>query len=101
MKKIMLMMAIIAGVAFTTQSVVALSMVSGIERVNQDEFVKIEVKDLPQTVTEAVLKANEGSTIKEAYVAGVDAEKKFKVIITDKEGQDVTLILNENGEFLS
>ncbi|MDD4514505.1 hypothetical protein [Massilibacteroides sp.] len=101
MKKIVLMMAIIAGVAFTTQSVVALSMVSGIERVNQDEFVKIEVKDLPQTVTEAVLKANEGSTIKEAYVAGVDAEKKFKVIITDKEGQDVTLILNENGEFLS
>lgn len=101
MKKVILMMAIIAGVAFTSQSVQAISVVSGIENVNQDEFAKMEVKDLPQAVTDAVLKANEGSTINDAFVAGADAEKKYKVIITNSEGQEVTLILNEKGEFIS
>ena len=101
MKKIVLMLAVVAGVAFATQSVQALPVVSGIESVNQDEYTKIEIQDLPQAVTDAVLKANEGSTIKEAYVAGVDAEKKFKVVITNKENEDVTVILNEKGEFLS
>lgn len=101
MKKIVLMMAIVAGVAFATQSVQALPVVSGIESVNQDEYTQIELKDLPQAVSEAVLKANEGSTIKAAYVAGADAEKKFKVVITDSEGNEATVILNEKGEFLS
>lgn len=101
MKKVILMMAIMAGVGFATQSVQALPLVSGIEVVNQDEFVEIELKDLPQAVADAVLKSNEGATINKAYTAGVDAEKKFKVIITNKDGEEVTLILNANGELIS
>lgn len=101
MKKIVLMMAIAAGVAFTSQAMQVTPASSGIEVVNQDEFAKIELKDLPQPVAEAVLKANEGATIKEAYVAGADAEKKYKVIITNQAGEEVTLLLNEKGEFIS
>lgn len=101
MKKIVLMLAVIASGAFAVQGVQALPMVSGIEIVNEDEFVEIDVKDIPATVLEAIQKNNEGSTISKAFVAGADAEKKFKVILTDSEGQEVTLILNENGEILS
>lgn len=100
MKKIVLMMAIMASVAFSAQTIQALPMISGIESVNQDEYAEIEVKDLPKAVVEAVLKSNEGSTINKAYVAGADADKKYKVIITNSEGSEVTLILNENGEFI-
>lgn len=101
MKKIVLMMAVVASIAFTSQSVQAMPTVAGVEVVNQDEFVKIELSELPGAVTKAVLEANEGATIKEAYVAGAEAEKKFKVVITNQAGEEATLLLSENGEYIS
>ncbi|MDD2436264.1 MAG: hypothetical protein PHG27_03300 [Massilibacteroides sp.] len=101
MKKIVLMFAILAGVAFTVQNADALTVVQSVENVNQDEFVKIEVKDLPQLVVDAVLKANEGATIKEAFVSGTDADKKFKVVAVSAEGEELTLIFNGKGEIIS
>lgn len=64
----------------------------------QVEFTKIDVKDLPQAVVDAVAKGNEGSTTKEAFVADKPEGKVFKVVIVTKDGEEVTLLLNEKGE---
>lgn len=59
---------------------------------------KIEVKDLPEAVTQAITKSYEDATIKEAYVAEKETGKVYKVIITTKDAQEVTVLLNEKGE---
>ena len=64
----------------------------------QDEYTKIEVKDLPEAVTQAITKSYEAATIKEAYVAEKETGKVYKVIITTKDAQEVTVLLNEKGE---
>ena len=72
MKKIVLMVAVVACVAFASQGVQASTVQVSVENVMQDDFVKIEVKELPQAVQDAIAKSYEGSTVKEAYVAGAD-----------------------------
>lgn len=62
------------------------------------EFVKMDAATLPQAVVDALAKDNEGSTIKEAFVAEKPEGKVFKVVITTKDGQEVTALLNEKGE---
>ena len=51
----------------------------------QDEYTKVEVKDLPEAVAQAIAKSYEGATIKEAYVAEKETGKVYKVILTTKE----------------
>jgi hypothetical protein len=50
MKKIVLMVAVVACVAFASQGVQASAVQVSVENVMQDDFVKIEVKELPQAV---------------------------------------------------
>ena len=50
MKKIVLMVAVVACVAFASQGVQASTVQVSVENVMQDDFVKIEVKELPQAV---------------------------------------------------
>ena len=76
MKKIVLMVAVVACVAFASQGVQASTVQVSVENVMQDDFVKIEVKELPQAVQDAIAKSYEGSTVKEAYVAGADGGRK-------------------------
>ena len=64
----------------------------------QDEFTKIEMKDLPEAVTQTIAKTYEGSSIKEAFVAEKESGKVYKVIVTTKEAKDVTVLMNEKGE---
>ena len=64
----------------------------------QDEYTKVEVKDLPEAVAQAIAKSYEGATIKEAYVAEKETGKVYKVILTTKDAQEVTVLLNEKGE---
>ena len=92
MKKIVLMVAVVACVAFASQGVQASAV--------QDDFVKIEVKELPQAVQDAIAKSYEGSTVKEAYVAGADGAKKYKVVLVDKDQKEQTVVLNEKGEVI-
>lgn len=99
MKKIVLMVAVVACVAFASQGVQATVQVS-VENVMQDDFVKIEVKELPQAVQDAITKSYEGSTVKEAYVAGADGAKKYKVVLVDKDQKEQTVVLNEKGEVI-
>lgn len=55
-------------------------------------------KELPEAVAQAVAKNYEGATIKEAYVAEKESGKVYKVILTTKDSQEVTVLMNEKGE---
>ena len=45
-----------------------------------------------------MLQNYEGATIKEAYVAEKESGKVYKVILTNKDSQEVTVLMNEKGE---
>ena len=47
---------------------------------------------------QAIAKSYEDATIKEAYVAEKETGKVYKVILTTKDAQEVTVLLNEKGE---
>ena len=64
----------------------------------QDEFIKIDAKELPDVVMNALAKSYEGASIKEAYVAAKETGKVYKVIIITKDAQEVTVLMNEKGE---
>ena len=72
MKKVLVAVALVMGlgssVAFA-QEVINTTSVEMQAQVPQDEFTKIDVKELPEAVAQAVAKNYEGATIKEAYVA--------------------------------
>lgn len=66
-----------------------------------NEFTPIEVKDLPAAVQEAITKNYAESTIKEAAVENKeDGTKTYKVVLTDKEGTESTVLFSESGEVL-
>lgn len=66
-----------------------------------NDFTPIEVKDLPAAVQEAITKNYAESTVKEAAVeAKEDGTKTYKVVLTDKEGTESTLLFSESGEVL-
>ena len=100
MKKVLVAVALVMGlgssVAFA-QEVINTTSVEMQAQV-QDEFTKIDVKELPEAVAQAVAKNYEGATIKEAYVAEKESGKVYKVILTTKDSQEVTVLMNEKGE---
>ncbi len=101
MKKLFVAVALVMGlgtsVAFANNSMVIES--ETITMIN--DFTPIEVKDLPAAVQEAITKNYAESTIKEAAVeAKEDGTKTYKVVLTDKEGTESTLLFSESGEVL-
>ena len=100
MKKLFVAAALVMGMGttvfasnFNTANVETVVMVN--------DFTPIEVKDLPQTVQDAITKDYADSTIKEASVeAKEDGTKTYKVVLTDKESTESTILLNEKGEVL-
>ncbi|ADV44345.1 hypothetical protein [Bacteroides helcogenes] len=69
---------------------------------SQDEFTKIETKDIPQVILESLGKNYEGAVIKEAFVSERETVKIYKVVLTitkeDQSTDEVTVLLNEKGE---
>lgn len=98
MKKIVLMIAVVACVGFASQSAQALTVKTSVENVAQEEFKKVELKDVPQAVKDAIAKDSEGSSIKEAFVSGADGAKKYKIVILTKDQMEQILFYNEKGE---
>ncbi|WP_178793548.1 hypothetical protein [Bacteroidaceae bacterium] len=99
MKKLFVAVALVMGVgtsvAFANNSMLVESEI--ITMVN--DFTPIEVKDLPAAVQEAITKNYAESTIKEAAVeAKEDGTKTYKVVLTDKEGTESTVLFSESGE---
>ena len=90
MKKVLVAVALVLGLGSSVAFAQEVSNTPAVEtqtQAPQDEYTKIEVKDLPEAVTQAITKSYEDATIKEAYV-----------IITTKDAQEVTVLLNEKGE---
>ena len=101
MKKLFVAVALVMGlgtsVAFANNFMVMES--ETLTMVN--DFNPIEVKDLPAAVQEAITKNYAESTIKEAAVeAKEDGTKTYKIVLTDKEGTESTLLFSESGEVL-
>ena len=101
MKKLFVAVALVMGlgtsVAFANNFMVMES--ETLTMVN--DFTPIEVKDLPAAVQEAITKNYAESTVKEAAVeAKEDGTKTYKVVLTDKEGTESTVLFSESGEVL-
>ena len=105
MKKLFVAAALVMGLgtsaAFADNFMVD-SVTSGVETVMAvNDFTPIEVKDLPAAVQEAITKNYAESTIKEAAVeANEDGTKTYKVVLTDEEGTESTVLFSESGEVL-
>lgn len=101
MKKLIFAVALVMGlgtsVAFAENSMAVMS-----ETVTTiHEFTPIEVKDLPAAVQEALSKDYAESAVKEAAVEEKeDGTKTYKVVLTDKEGTESTVLFSESGEVL-
>ena len=100
MKKLFVAVALVMGlgpsVAFADNF-----MVDSVTITMINDFTPIEVKDLPAAVQEAITKNYAESTIKEAAVkANEDGSKTYKVVLTDKEGTESTVLFSESGEVL-
>ena len=64
-----------------------------------NEFVVIELKDVPQAVQDAVAKNYAGTTIKEAQVKScTEGKKTYKLVLVNAEQMESTVLFNENGE---
>ena len=101
MKKLLVAVALVLGLGSSVAFAQEVSNTPAVEtqtQAPQDEYTKIEVKDLPEAVTQAIAKSYEDDTIKEAYVAEKETGKVYKVILTTKDAQEVTVLLNEKGE---
>lgn len=101
MKKVLVAVALVMGlgssVAFA-QEVINSTSVEMQSQATQGDFTKIESKDLPEAVLQALTKNYEGAAIKEAYVAEKESGKVYKVILTTSDSQEVTVLMNEKGE---
>lgn len=100
MKKFFVAVALVMGLGTTVAF--AENLTSGVETVMAvNDFTPIEVKDLPAAVQEAITKNYAESTIKEAAVeANEDGTKTYKVVLTDEEGTESTVLFSESGEVL-
>ena len=100
MKKLFVAAALVMGLGTTVAF--AENLTSGVETVMAvNDFTPIEVKDLPAAVQEAITKNYAESTIKEAAVeANEDETKTYKVVLTDEEGTESTVLFSESGEVL-
>ena len=67
--------------------------------ITTDEYTQIELKYVPQAITDAVAKNYEGNSIKEAYVkTAEDGIKTYKIILIDGEDTETIVLFNDKGE---
>ena len=105
MKKVLVALAMVMGLGSSVAFAYVVSGTQSVEQtqqVPQDEFTKIEVKDLPQAVVNTLAKDYERATIKEVFVAEKEIGKVYKVVLVltkdDQSAEEVTVLLNEKGE---
>ena len=62
-------------------------------------YTQIELKYVPQAITDAIAKNYKGNTIKEAYIKTAEDETKtYKIILIDGEDTETTVLFNDKGE---
>lgn len=101
MKKLVLAVAFVMGTGVSTVFAGNTLPVASETVTIINDFTPVEVKDLPAAVQEAVTKNYPEATIKEASAeAKEDGTKTYKVVLTDKEGTESTVLFSESGEVL-
>ncbi len=97
MKKLFVAVALVMGLG--TSVAFAENLSRGVDTVTVvNDFTPIEIKDLPQAVQDALKKDYASFTIKEASVEEADDVKTYKVVLVSEEGEESTVLFNENGE---
>jgi len=100
MKKLM-MTAAVAAMIFATANTNAQTQAertpAQMEKSVQEGFQKIEISDIPNTVTEAVEQEFKGASIAEAYM---NKKKEFKLILKTEGAEAKTIYANAEGEWI-
>lgn len=105
MKKVLVALAMVMGLGSSVVFANGTTEAQSVEQTQQnpqDEFTKVEAKDLPQAVVDALGKSYPGAVIKEAFISEKETGKIYKVVLTitkeDQSTEEVTVLLNEKGE---
>ena len=99
MKKLFVAVALVMGLG-TSVVLAGNAWTNNVETVApNDDYTQIELKHVPQAITDAVAKNYEGNSIKEAYVkTAEDGSKTYKIILMDGEETESVVLFNEKGE---
>ena len=98
MKKLFVAVALVMGVGTTVAFAADNQTTAASVAVAVNDFVPVEVDDLPQAVKDTLAK---DYAVKEAAVeANEDGTQTYKVTLTAQDDTEQTVLLSENGEVL-
>lgn len=101
MKKLFVAVALVMGVGTTVAFAVDNQTTAASVAVAVNDFVPVEVDDLPQAVKDTLAKDYADYMVKEAAVeANEDGTQTYKVTLTAQDDTEQTVLLSENGEVL-
>lgn len=101
MKKLFVAVALVMGVGTTVAFAADNQTTTASVAVAVNDFVPVEVDDLPQAVKDTLAKDYADYMVKEAAVeANEDGTQTYKVTLTAQDDTELTVLLSENGEVL-
>lgn len=101
MKKLFVAVALVMGVGATVAFAADNQTTAASVAVAVNDFVPVEVDDLPQAVKDTLAKDYADYMVKEAAVeANEDGTQTYKVTLTAQDDTEQTVLLSENGEVL-
>lgn len=101
MKKLFVAVALVMGVGTTVAFAADNQTTTASVAVAVNDFVPVEVDDLPQAVKDTLAKDYADYMMKEAAVeANEDGTQTYKVTLTAQDDTEQTVLLSENGEVL-
>lgn len=101
MKKLFVAVALVMGVGTTVAFAADNQTTTASVAVAVNDFVPVEVDDLPQAVKDTLTKDYADYMVKEAAVeANEDGTQTYKVTLTAQDDTEQTVLLSENGEVL-
>lgn len=101
MKKLFVAVALVMGVGTTVAFAADNQTTAASVAVAVNDFVPVEVDDLPQAVKDTLEKDYADYMVKEAAVeANEDGTQTYKVTLTAQDDTEQTVLLSENGEVL-
>ena len=101
MKKLFVAVALVMGVGTTVAFAADNQTTAASVAVAVNDFVPVEVDDLPQAVKDTLAKDYADYMVKEAAVeANEDGTQTYKVTLTAQDDTEQTVLLSETGEVL-
>lgn len=107
MKKICLTVVAASAMLFSAQTLSAQEVAQAqveveetVEQRAQDDYLQIEIQELPAEVQQAVERDFAGATIAEAFVKETEGEQEFKLKVTTAEGEEKELHADAQGNWI-